>query len=151
MSLDEIRAALDDVPLTTLDVMRNQLAINIRRASNCGQHDIADDYRRQFGVVESEVLQRTVRIAHRASFAWTSAEDTRLRRLSLAGETIECIASTLGRSTVAITARGKLFGIQFGDDGTMVGRTALDDGRAPHSRPECRSDAEFSRIVRGAL
>ncbi len=35
------------------------------------------------------------------------------------GETIECIASTLGRTCAGIAARGQRFGLAFGDDGRV--------------------------------
>lgn len=117
---DPTNAALDDLPLTSLQSMRVTLLRNIRRGRELGSRVLLGDWNDQLSVVDAEILQRTARFAHMAGQPWTAAEDLRLQRLARAGETIECIASTLGRTCAGISARGERFEINFGDDGRSL-------------------------------
>jgi hypothetical protein len=150
-------AALDDLPLTSLQAMQVTLSCNFRRASNLGNFALADDYNQQIGIIQAEVIQRTARLAHNAGMPWTATADTRLQRLARAGETIECIASTLGRTCAGIVARAARFGFEFGNDGRareMVRPTDPIDGRRTSISDEQQRDIAFNRSVattRGSL
>lgn len=116
----ELLATLDDLPLVSLDALNATLSIGYRRALVARNKSLADDYSEQLRVVQAEICERTVRLAHRAGMAWTAAEESRLQRLARCGETIECIASALGRTLPSVSLRAAGLGIQFGDDGRAV-------------------------------
>lgn len=151
MSID--RAALDDVTLVSLQAMRNTLLRRLRDPES----QLTDDYRAQLRAIDEEILQRTARFAHNAGQPWSAAEDSRLQRLARAGETIECIASTLGRTCNAIVQRSALHHLEFRNDGTarsILRPTDPIDGRGGEPNSEQQRDSAFVRQVaaaRGAL
>lgn len=147
----EFHAALDDLPLTTLHEMQRALMPRVREWERTLDPTL-DEYAQQMRLIDAEVLQRTARFAHRAGLAWDDTEDARLRRLSIAGETIECISSTLGRSTVAVSLRAERFGISFGDDGCAIGQPRAEHDGRPFASPrtEYQRDAAFALLLRGA-
>ena len=120
MTAHDLHSTLDDHPLTTLQAMQATMSENFRRAYGRGEHDRADDISHDIGIIQAEVMMRTARFAHNAGQPWTQAEDNRLQRLARSGETIDCIASALGRTCPGIAARGERFGLAFGDDGRVT-------------------------------
>jgi hypothetical protein len=107
-------APLDDLPLTSLQMMRNNLA---RRRNSPSRDPLPDDTLQQLAVLDAEILQRTCRIADRAGMPWTLPDDQRLLRLIRAGEVLENIASALGRNVPGIVQHSRLSGYEFGDGG----------------------------------
>lgn len=137
MTARDLASTLDDHPLTTLQAMQATMGENLRRARAARQTERAEAINRDIGIIQAEVIQRTCRLPHRAGMAWTSADDARLQRLARAGETIECIASTLGRAVPSITWRARYLGIEFGDDGRAVSQPLFElDGGARLSLAE---------------
>jgi hypothetical protein len=146
MSID--RTALDDVTLVSLQAMRNTLLRRLRDP----ECELGDDYRAQLRAIDEEILQRTARFPHNAGQPWTAAADTRLQRLARAGETIEAIASTLGRTCSSVSQHAARFGYDFGNDGRATLRPI--DGRGSQPSAEQLRDNAFVRqvaAVRGAL
>lgn len=107
----ELLSAMDDVPLSTLQVMRDNL---IARRNDSGHtHDQQD----QLMILNSEIHDRLSSSCSNAGKPWNGYDDRRLRRLFNAGETIAHIAGALGRTQAGIQARSHRFGLEFQDNG----------------------------------
>jgi hypothetical protein len=136
MTAADIRAALDDTTLVSLQAMQRTLLSRLRTAPAIqldAQQDIDDDYRAQLTAIDEEILQRTAKFAHNAGMPWTTLDDNRLKRLAGAGEAIEAIASTLGRTCAGVCQHAARFGYEFGNDGRA---TVASQAHCP-AAPNC--------------